>query len=215
MPALKGICAVLLCCILGCAVGPNFERPKPPSIERYTPGQRRPRRYLRTARSSTLSRVQRSFRTGGGCLILPSLTQSVKEAIANNQNLQAAQASLRQSQDILRAGYGVFYPQVNAGFDASRQKTSSAATGGNTPSSIFNLFTLSATVSYALDVFGGERRAVESLGAQVDFQHALVQASLHNPDGQCGERHDRQGGLSRADQGHRRIDQITAGTGQD
>jgi len=107
----------------------------------------------------------------------PGLDAGVKEAIANNQSLQAAQASLRQSQDILRAGYGVFYPQLDAGLGASRQKTSPAFTGATAPSSIFNLFTLTATVSYALDVFGGERRAVESLGAQVDFQQAAVLAT--------------------------------------
>jgi len=177
MPALKGLRALLLCCILSCAVGPNFERPKPPSIERYTTG---------ATPSATIPADGKAQHFEPGAKIVadwwrlynsPKLDAVVKEAIANNQNLQATQASLRQSQDILRAGYGVFYPQLNAGFEASRQKTSSAATGGNTPSSIFNLFTLSATVSYALDVFGGERRAVESLGAQVDFQHALVQAA--------------------------------------
>ena len=39
-----------------------------------------------------------------------------------------------------------------------------------TPSRIFNLVTLSGTIGYALDVFGGERRAVEGLRAQTDYQ---------------------------------------------
>jgi NodT family efflux transporter outer membrane factor (OMF) lipoprotein len=177
MPTLKWICAVSLCFILGCAVGPNFERPKPPQIERYTtgptttatiPANGKEQRFESGAK--IVSDWWRLFNSSG-------LDAAVEETLENNQNLRAAQASLRQSQDLLRAGYGVFYPQVNAGFDASRQKTSSAATGGNTLSSIFNLFTLSATVNYALDVFGGERRAVESLGARVDFQHAEVMAT--------------------------------------
>jgi NodT family efflux transporter outer membrane factor (OMF) lipoprotein len=177
MPALTGMGALVLCSILGCAVGPNFERPKPPSIESYTTG---------TTPSATIPADGKTQNFEQGAKIVsdwwrlfnsPVLDAVVKEAIANNQNLQATQASLRQSQNILRAGYGVFYPQLNAGFEASRQKSSSAATGQHIPSSIFNLFTLSATVSYALDVFGGERRAVESLGAQVDFQHAVVMAT--------------------------------------
>ena len=53
-------------------------------------------------------------------------------------------------------------------------KDVSVLAGSTSPSSIFNLFTLSATVSYALDVFGGERRAVEGLQAQVDVQRATV-----------------------------------------
>jgi NodT family efflux transporter outer membrane factor (OMF) lipoprotein len=45
------------------------------------------------------------------------------------------------------------------------------------PPSIFNLFTLSATVSYALDIFGGERRTVEGLGAEVDVARATEHAT--------------------------------------
>ena len=42
----------------------------------------------------------------------PKLDAVVLESIANNPSLQAAQASLRQSQDNLRAGYGIFFPQT-------------------------------------------------------------------------------------------------------
>jgi NodT family efflux transporter outer membrane factor (OMF) lipoprotein len=98
----------------------------------------------------------------------------VKEAVSQNQSLQAAQAALRQSQENLKAGYGVFFPQADASFDATRQKFSPSRFGGTSPASTFNLFTLSATVSYALDIFGGERRAVESLQAQTDFQRYTV-----------------------------------------
>ncbi len=45
------------------------------------------------------------------------------------------------------------------------------------PSSVFNLFTLSASVSYALDVFGGQRRLVEGLRAEVDVAQANEQAT--------------------------------------
>ena len=42
---------------------------------------------------------------------------------------------------------------------------------------MFNLFTLSASVSYALDVFGGQRRLVEGLRAEVDVARATEQAT--------------------------------------
>ena len=157
-PALKAMYAVLLSCILSCAVGPNFERPKPPLIERYTTG---------ATPAATMPADGKAQRFEQGAKLVSDwwrlfnssrLDAVVKEAIANNQSLQAAQASLRQSQNILRAGYGVFYPQLDANANASRQQSSPAITGGNSPGSIFNLFTLSATVSYALDVFGGQRR---------------------------------------------------------
>jgi outer membrane protein TolC len=96
-------------------------------------------------------------------LLLPKLDLVIQEALSNNATLQAAQASLRQSQERLKAGFGVFYPQADAGFDATRQKFSPARFGQSSQGSIFSLYTLEGTVSYTLDVFGGERRAVEGL----------------------------------------------------
>ena len=104
---------------------------------------------------------------------------SLREAIAANPTIAAAEASLRQSQYDLRAGYGIFFPSVEADAAATRQRYSSLKVGQETPPVMFNLFTLSASVSYALDVFGGERRTVEGLGAASDAQHdALLAADL-------------------------------------
>jgi len=94
----------------------------------------------------------------------------VTQSFSANPTLQAAQASLRQSEDSLRAGYGIFYPQLGASFVPARQQFSPARFGQGTGPSIFNLYTLSTTVSYALDVFGGQRRSIEALAAQVDIQ---------------------------------------------
>lgn len=91
--------------------------------------------------------------------------------------LQAAQARLRQSQDTLMAGYGVFYPQLDARFGASRQRSTLAQQGLTNTGSIFNVLTLSGTISYTFDVFGGERRAIEGLQAQVENQTWLTQAA--------------------------------------
>jgi len=101
----------------------------------------------------------------------------VMQSFASNPSLQAAQASLRQSEDNLRAGYGIFFPQLSAGFQPTRQQFSPARFGENVSPSIFSLYTLSATVTYVLDVFGGERRTVEGLGAQVDVQHYNAQGT--------------------------------------
>ena len=107
----------------------------------------------------------------------PKLDAVVMESIANNPSLQAAQASLRQSQDNLRAGYGIFFPQISAGFQPTRQQFSPARFGENIETSIFSLYTLSTTATYVLDVFGGERRTVESLGAQVDVQYYTAEGT--------------------------------------
>jgi NodT family efflux transporter outer membrane factor (OMF) lipoprotein len=172
-----GLGLIPLFCIVGCAVGPNFVRPKPPAVEGYTHGAEP------TVTASADGQVQR-FEKGG--LVVadwwrlfgsPEIDAVLEEALAKNQTLQAAQASLRQSQESLRAGYGVFFPQFDASFNATRQKFSPARFGQASPSLIFNLFTLAATVNYTLDVFGRERRAVEGLQAQADFQRYTVLAT--------------------------------------
>jgi len=105
------------------------------------------------------------------------LNSLVGESIDNSPTLQAAQANLRQSEDILLAGYGIFYPQLGASFQPSRQQFSPARFGENSGPSIFNLYTFSTTVSYVLDVFGGERRTIEGLGAQAQMQYYNTQGS--------------------------------------
>jgi NodT family efflux transporter outer membrane factor (OMF) lipoprotein len=161
----------------GCAVGPNFVRPAPPDTDRYT------RESQPKATVAADGRVQH-FTPGASITAdwwrlfkSAQLDAMVQRAIANNPTLQASKASLRQSQDNMRAGYGVFFPQIQAGLDVSRQQTAPLLQGSETPGTIFNLVTLSGTISYALDVFGGARRTVESLRAQVDYQRYETEAA--------------------------------------
>jgi NodT family efflux transporter outer membrane factor (OMF) lipoprotein len=166
---------ICLFCAIGCTVGPDFVRPEPPQVESYTSGSQPGATIAADGQAQRFEEGARVVSDWWRLFNSSKLDTVIKEVMANNPTLQAAQASLRQSQNNLRAGYGVFYPQVDAGFDATRQKLSQARFGGSsTNSTIFNLFTLSATVSYALDIFGGERRTVEGLQAQVDFQRYMV-----------------------------------------
>jgi NodT family efflux transporter outer membrane factor (OMF) lipoprotein len=101
----------------------------------------------------------------------------VEDALTNNAGLSAAQASLRASQNNLRSGYGIFYPAIDANASATRQRNSVTAIGQKGSGVVFNLFTLSTSVTYALDLFGGQRRLVEALHAQVDVARATEQAT--------------------------------------
>jgi len=155
-------------------VGPDFVRPEPPRVDHYAQGKDPTATIPADGQAQYFKQSAKVVEDWWRLFNSHKLDAAVREAISNNQSLQAAQAALRQSQDNLRAGYGVFFPQADAGFDATRQKFSPSRFGGTSPASTFNLFTLSATVNYALDVFGGERRAVESLQAQMDFQRYTV-----------------------------------------
>jgi NodT family efflux transporter outer membrane factor (OMF) lipoprotein len=107
-----------------------------------------------------------------------NLDAVMSEAIANNPGLDAAEASLKASQINLRSGYGIFFPSVDANVGATRERYSSANFGEKSPGTIFSIFTLSTSVGYALDVFGGQRRLVEELHAEVDVAHANQQAAF-------------------------------------
>ncbi len=178
-PAGRACLAAALLVLAGCAAGPDFRRPAAPAVGSYAAGG------MPTAAVAARHGSQ-TFHPGDA---VPAdwwrmfgsaeMDATVGQAIANNATLQSAQASLRQSQENLRAGHGVFYPSVDAGFSAVRQRASPLRLGVGGAGGLFNLFTLSATVSYALDVFGGERRTVEALAAQADYQrHAAFAAYL-------------------------------------
>jgi len=64
------------------------------------------------------------------------------------------------------------FPAVDATLSGTRQKVNPAAFGiPIVPNpGPFTLFNASVSVSYALDIFGGNRRALEALLAQVDYQ---------------------------------------------
>lgn len=168
----------LLCVLSGCMVGPDFLAPKALPVTHYSSG-------VDPVATASVDGTAQHLRPGATVAAdwwrlfkSPQLDASVSDAIANNPGLAAAQASLRQSEDNLRSGYGVFYPKIDANAGATRQRFTPSAYGQEAAPSVFNLFTLSATVSYTLDVFGGERRTVEGLGAEVDMAHATEQATF-------------------------------------
>ena len=174
---LYGLCILCTLLVAGCAAGPDFARPKPPDATQYT----REKQPAETVRAEDQAQ---HFEEGAKIaddwwrlFNAPALDAVIRKAIKENANLQSALARLRQSRENLRAGYGVFFPQVDSSFSAARQKFSPAEFGSSAGSSIFNLFTLAGTISYTLDIFGGQRRTVENLAAQVDYQGQTARAA--------------------------------------
>lgn len=158
----------------GCSVGPDFHRPAAPNDQGYLPGGQ-------PSTEDAAGKAQwfdRSRDVGGAwweMLQSPPLNAIVRGALAANPGLDSARASLRRTQDNLRAGYGVFFPQLDGSGGASRQRTNMAP--GVLPSGTYNLFTASATVSYTIDIWGGGRRQIEILAAAVDAQRYTLAAA--------------------------------------
>jgi len=158
----------------GCAVGPNYVQPDPPKDSSYTAGPVPKTTAVAEGQAQRFEAGRQVTADWWRLFENPKVDALIGQAIADNPNLQAAQATLRQSQDILRAGYGIFIPQIGGNVAASRQTSNPKLIGSTAPSSVFNLFTLSATVNYALDIWGGQRRQIEGLRAQMEAQRFTV-----------------------------------------
>lgn len=159
--------AVLVC---GCAVGPNFKRPAPPAVTDYTA---KPLASTASAPDTVAGRSQR-FASGADIAAdwwtlfhSAPLNDLIEQSLAHNHDLKAAQAALHVARENVLAQQGNYYPSVSANFSATRQSQSEQISPAlNANVFIYNLFTPQVSVSYVPDVFGLNRRTVESLAAQ-------------------------------------------------
>ena len=156
--------------LAGCAVGPNFKRPAAPEVSDYVPAP------LSATTSTPNTVAGESQRFAGGADIASDwwtlfhsapLNELIDRSLSSNHDLKAARAALTVARENMLAQRGAYYPSVSANFDATRQMQSeqiSPALNSNT--FLYNLFTPQVSVSYVPDVFGLNRRTVESLAAQ-------------------------------------------------
>jgi NodT family efflux transporter outer membrane factor (OMF) lipoprotein len=187
-PASVGIalswCAAAACAGFGvdACVGPNFHRPAPPQVDRYTieaqPVQTASAHGPGGAAQRFLAEqeVPRNWWLLFGSEELNAL---VSEALRANPEVLSAQAALRQSLENTAAQRGSYFPTVQAGFNASRNRNATGVLAPNLASgtAVYNLFTTQVTVSYVPDIFGGNRRQVESLAAQAEASRYQLDAT--------------------------------------
>lgn len=167
--------------LAGCAVGPNFKSPQAPRVDRYTQNPL----PQQTASAATLDGAAQRFLPGQQvpadwwkAFDSPGLDALIAQALKQNPTIEAARAALRQANELTAAQRGALFPQVDAGYSVSREKN--AATLSPTLSSgeeLFTLHTAQVSVSYLLDVFGLERRQLESQQALADAQRFQLEAA--------------------------------------
>jgi NodT family efflux transporter outer membrane factor (OMF) lipoprotein len=177
----KHLVLCLTTLLTGCAVGPNFKKPAPPPVKDYISS------LLSTTRSSTnvAGGEAQSFATGqdiaGDWWTLfhsKPLNDLIARSLKANPNLKAAQAALEEARENVKAQRGAYYPQVAGSFSGSRQRTSEQiAPVPNANQFNFDLWTPQVTVSYVPDVFGLNRRTVESLNAQAEQARFVLLAA--------------------------------------
>ena len=167
-----------LACALagGCAVGPNFHAPAPPSLDRY-PDQGVPSRLEADGAAQSIALGAPTDPQWWRLFGSPALDDLVGAGLKSSPTLASAREALAQSRDQARAGAGVFFPSLTASAGASHERVNPAELGQSGHGAQFDLYTASGSVSYALDLFGGERRQVEALNAQAGYQRHAVGAA--------------------------------------
>lgn len=187
----------------GCAVGPDFISPPAPDVDRYTSekieraggkdsgvafsaGSDVPQRWWETFKSRKLNRL-------------------VEAAVDHNPSIQAAEAAIKVSYYAAEAQKGGFLPTVLLNSNDSVNLPSNLRPlsainqtmfnqtypspfnvinnapllniAQNPPMWSYSLFLKQATVAYTLDIWGQNRRAVESLEAQTDMMRYQSEAA--------------------------------------
>jgi len=177
--SILGLAAFAL--VSGCAVGPDFQRPVAPAVDGYT---RQPA-TARTVSAEIPGGEEQRFVNGQDIshqwwtlFQSPELNALIERAVKASPTLVAAQAALRQAMELVYAQQGFFYPTIQTNFSPARQRASGALSLPlSTDQLLFNLYTTQVTVGFTPDVFGGNRRQVESLQAQADAQRFQNEAT--------------------------------------
>ncbi|MFM0279133.1 efflux transporter outer membrane subunit [Paraburkholderia sediminicola] len=180
MKSLAYLSVVALC---GCAVGPDFQPPAAPDTQTYT-HEAQPAVTVAASgvagSSQTFVAAEHATPTWWKQFQSDALNRIVELALQQSPTLTQARTKLIEARENYNAQFGATaFPAVDATVSGVRQRVDIAAFGiPNVPNQgPFTLYNASVSVSYALDIFGGNRRALEALMAQVDYQSFEFEAA--------------------------------------
>ena len=167
--------AVVLLLAQGCTVGPKYRAPGPVALATYTPKPLPAETASSAGAAGVAQKLSATADVPADWWTLfrsPELDRMVRQALANSPTLQQATWRLKQAQEELNARRGATrYPTVSGNASVEEEQLNLAAFGIPFPNpSPFTLLNGSIGVSYALDIFGANRRAIEGLSAQRDYE---------------------------------------------
>ncbi|MGA2332961.1 MAG: efflux transporter outer membrane subunit [Syntrophales bacterium] len=153
------VAALTVLMVSGCMVGPDYRTPQLAVPGEWVGVEKTPTAHqsVATAQPADLTQWWRQFND-------PLLTSLVEEAIKTNLDLQIAEARLRQARAARGVAVAGLWPSVTA--SGGYQRIHSAAT---TPDNVNqqDLYQAGLDAVWELDIFGGQRRSVESADANI------------------------------------------------
>jgi NodT family efflux transporter outer membrane factor (OMF) lipoprotein len=174
--------AVLLCAAAmlgGCAVGPDFVAPKPPSEQAYVA---RPNTDLGAARGEDTGQhlaMGQALRADWWVLLQsPELNRVVELALADNWSIDLARANLARATEAVAVARGGLYPQIDAAGSAGRRQYGASFLGPQAATfPIFSAYSAGGGISYDADAFGHTKRSIELAGARATMQQEALNAA--------------------------------------
>ncbi len=184
------------------SVGPNFKKPEAPKVDGYVPSPLPP---TTSSATNVIGGEAQRFLSGQDVPFewwksfqCPGLNNLVDEALRRNASITAAWAALRQAKEQVYAQQGYYYPSLDADYNITRQQVAGNVANSSAPgyqgngtllaplqssSPPYNseltwtMHTASLMLGYTPDIFGLNRRTVESLDAQAAMQRFELDAA--------------------------------------
>ncbi len=162
----------------GCAVGPSFQRPQITAGPHYRPSHE----LIRGERPAPTAFRQRV--TPGGASDGPwwaafrcaELNTLVRQALADNHDVAAAQAALARAREMVTVGGAARYPQIGFNAGVGREKYGAEFLGPNAFAP-FRYVAGGVSVDYLLDYLGRTRRTIEEARALEQYQRSELSAT--------------------------------------
>lgn len=152
---MRRLAPVVVAALLGCAVGPDYERPRT-----EVPPQWR----IDYPKAADVANTKWWEQFGD-----PVLDQLIEEALRENRDVRIAAARVDQFIGALSSVRAQFYPQIGYSLDTSRNRSSRVgqppiAAGGDP---YYTLYQGALSAQWQIDLFGRVRRQSEAAQAQV------------------------------------------------
>jgi NodT family efflux transporter outer membrane factor (OMF) lipoprotein len=166
----------------GCTVGPDYRPPAPPDVQSYTSAPMPSETSAASVKGGESQRLvlgKEIPERWWNLFRSEPLDHMIRLALKDNPTTAAAQATLREAEENLRAQYGAErFPALDMDLSGTREKFTGSAFGQAGGTGItFNLYNASVKVSYLLDIFGGVTRELEALQSQVDYQRFQLEGT--------------------------------------
>ena len=161
---LFAFCGWIALATSGCMVGPDFHPPHPDAPSGWVGVAEAPagQPFVPTPGPAELTQWWKQFDD-------PMLTQLIEDALKANLDVKLAVASLRQARAAQGIAVGALFPSLDV--SATYQRETSVPVNSKSGSAAQDFYHAGFDAAWELDVFGGQRRAVES--AKANTQAAI------------------------------------------